>query len=80
MPKVKIRPLTIGLIVLAAVLVLIGIIYLTRTAADLPAFFPGHAAHSTRHHVKHGIAALTLAVLALVGAWVSTAPEHSKST
>ena len=74
MSKVKIRPVTIGLLILTAVLVIVGIVYITRSAADLPAFFPGHDAHSTHHHVKHGLAALTLAVLALVATWVSTAP------
>jgi hypothetical protein len=80
MSKVKIRPVTIGLLILAAVLVIVGIIYITRPAGDLPAFFPGHDAHSTHHHVKHGIAALSLAVLALVGAWVSTSPGDQPST
>ena len=77
MSNVRIRPLTIGLVLLAAVLVAIGVVYFTKTAAELPGFFPGHAAHSTRHHLKHGVAMITLALLALGAAWFTTAPEHS---
>jgi len=80
MSKIKIRPVTIGLLILAAILVIVGIVYITRSAADLPAFFPGHDAHSTHHHVKHGLAALSLAVAALVVAWVSTSPGDQPSS
>ncbi len=76
MSKFHIRPLTIVLVLLAAVLVAIGVVYFTKTAADLPSFFPGHAAHSTKHHVKHGIAMIMLAVVALGAAWFTTAPER----
>lgn len=77
MSNVRIRPLTIGFLLLAAGLVAIGVVYFTKTAAELPGFFPGHAAHSTRHHLKHGVAMITLALLALGAAWFTTAPEHS---
>jgi hypothetical protein len=77
MSNVRIRPLTIGLVLLAAVLVAIGVVYFTKTAGDLPSFFPGHAAHSTKHHVKHGIALIMLALLALGAAWFTTAPARS---
>ena len=76
MSSFRIRPLTILLVVLAAALIAVGVIYLTKTAGDLPSFFPGHAAHSAKHHYKHGLAALTLAVVALFGAWFSTAPDR----
>jgi hypothetical protein len=74
MSGVRIRPLTVLLIVLAGVLVAIAIVYFTRTATDLPSFFPGHAARSTKHHVKHGIAVLAVAVVVLIAAWFTTAP------
>jgi hypothetical protein len=77
MSKIKIRPATIGLLVLTAVLVFVGVLYILDTAANLPVFFPGHAAHSTHHHVKHGIAAFMLAAAALVAAWVTTSPERT---
>ncbi len=79
MPKMRIRPATIGLLALAVLLVVVGVVYVTTTAGNLPAFFPGHAAHSTHHHVKHGLAAFTLALVTLIGAWFTTAPERSSS-
>jgi amino acid permease len=77
--RFKIRPLTAVLIVLAVVFVALGVVYFTTTASKLPSFFPGHQAGSTRHHTKHGIAMLGLAVLALIGAWFTTSPggEHT---
>ena len=79
MSKIKIRPLTVLLFLGAAVLVVVGVLYLTDTAAHLPSFFPGHTAGSTKHHYKHGLAALTLAILALGAAWFTTAPEPPTS-
>jgi amino acid permease len=76
MANIKIRPLTIGLLVLAAVLIVVGVIYMTNTAANLPAFFPGHLAHSPHHHTKHGLAAFTLAIVVLIAAWFTTSPER----
>jgi hypothetical protein len=80
MSKIKIRPLTVLLILLAIVLAAASLLYFTKTAADLPSFFPGHAAHSTKHHVKHGLALVTLALLALGGAWFTTAPDRPNAT
>jgi hypothetical protein len=80
-PKIKVRPLTVVLVVAAVVLIAIGVYYFVTPAHDLPAFVPGHEAHGTNHHTKHGLAAIGLAVVALVGAWFTTAPDdHSKST
>jgi len=76
MSNFRIRPLTILLVVLAIALVAGGVVYFTETAHDLPAFFPGHDVHSTTHHTKHGLALITLAVLALGAAWFTTAPER----
>lgn len=59
------------LALLGVVLIVVAVVYFTSTAAHLPAFFPGHQAHSTHHHTKHGLAALIVGVLALVGAWMS---------
>jgi hypothetical protein len=73
--NVRIRPLTIVLLVIAALLVVVSVLYFARTAADLPSFFPGHAAHSSKHHLKHGLAALGLAVVVVIAAWFTTAPK-----
>jgi hypothetical protein len=79
MSRIKIRPLTVLLLVGFIVLAVIGVVYLTDTAAHLPSFFPGHTAGSAKHHYKHGLAALTLAVLALGAAWFTTAPDRPTS-
>jgi hypothetical protein len=60
-----------GLVVLGVALIVVGILYLTRTAAELSSFFPGHQAGSSHHHSKHGVLALILGLLALVGDWMS---------
>ena len=77
MSKLRIRPLTIVLIVVAAIFVVAGIVYFVRPANDLPSFMPGHATGSTKHHVKHGIAMFAVAAVALIGAWFTTAPDRS---
>ena len=59
------------LALLGVVLVIIAILYFTKTSNHLPSFFPGHDAKHAFHHTKHGIAALAVAVLALVGAWMT---------
>ncbi len=70
----------IALVVVALVFVAVGVVYFTRTAGDLPAFFPGHEDGSTKHHTKHGIAMIGLAVLALTGAWMASGPSTESST
>jgi cytochrome b561 len=71
------RPLTWLLIAVALVLVVVAVVYFVTPANQLPSLFPGDDAHLTKHHTKHGIAVLGLAVLALVGAWFSSAPARS---
>lgn len=81
MPAIKIRPLTILFLVIAAACTAAGIYYFVTPAHSLPAFVPGHEAHGTNHHIKHGIAMIGLAVLALIGAWFTTAPDrHADSS
>jgi hypothetical protein len=60
-----------ALTVVGGFLIVVAVVYLTKTAAQLPSFFPGHQAGSTKHHSKHGLAALILGLLCLVGAWMS---------
>jgi hypothetical protein len=75
--RIQIRPLTIALVVLAALFVVAGFVYFTTEAKSLPAFFPGHDATLAGKHTKHGIAMFGLAVLSLIGAWFTTAPGES---
>ena len=75
MSRIQIKPLTIALVVLAALFVVAGIVYFTTDAKSLPAFFPGHDAHLASKHTKHGLAMFSLAVVSLIGAWFTTAPS-----
>jgi amino acid permease len=75
----KFRPLTAVCLALAIAFVIIGIVYFTSTASALPSFLPGHQAGSAHHHTKHGIAMIGLAVLAVIGAWFTTAPGARSS-
>jgi amino acid permease len=62
----------------AAVCVVVAIAYFAQTASHLPSFLPGHQAGSTRHHIKHGIAAVAVAVVAVLGAWMLTGPAGDR--
>ena len=64
------KPLVIGCIVLAVLFVGLAVVYFTKTAQDLPSWLPGHQAGSTRHHVKHGVAMIALALASVVGVWM----------
>jgi hypothetical protein len=74
--QTRIRPLTAALVLAALALVALGIYYLMTPASSLPSFVPGHEAGSTHHHVKHGLAAFGVALVALIGAWFTTAPKR----
>ena len=76
--RIEVRPLTIVLLLIAVLFVLAGIYYLVTPAKDLASIVPGHDASTTRHHVKHGIAMFGLAVVAIIGAWFTTAPRDDR--
>jgi hypothetical protein len=59
----------VGLLLLA-----VAVVYFAEPAGSLPSFFPGHEAGSGHHHVKHGIAALVLAIVCFIFAWFQTEP------
>ncbi len=72
----------LALIVVGAILVALGVMYLTITAPNLPGFVPGHVDHArhARHYSKRGVAALVLSVVAFVGAYlVSRAPSRTSA-
>lgn len=73
-------PVTIGLILLGAVLVIVGVVYFVDTAAHLPSFFPGHQAGETKHHIKHGLLALVLGVVCWAGAWLSSGTKPAPTS
>jgi hypothetical protein len=72
----KNRKLIAPAIVVGLLLIVVAIVYFVDSASALPSFFPGHAAGSSHHHVKHGVAALVVGLLCLVLAWFQTGPSR----
>ena len=70
----KRRSLIWPAIALGIVFIIVAIVYLADTADALPSFFPGHEAGSSRHHVKHGIAAFAVGLGCFVFAWFQSGP------
>jgi hypothetical protein len=64
-------------IVAGLALFVIAGIYFAEPAKSLPSFFPGHAAGSTTHHVKHGVAAVVVGLALIVFAWFATGPRKT---
>ena len=67
-----------------AIGVLIGIVchgfallYWTTPAGSLPAWLPGFAAGSAVVHVKHGVAALIVALAGFIFAWFSSGKKKA---
>jgi hypothetical protein len=58
------------------VFLVIAVVYWIDTAHALPSFFPGHSsAPTSHHHIKHGIAALVVALACFVFAWFQSGPK-----
>lgn len=55
--------------ILGIIFIIVGVMYFTQTAGNLPSFFPGHEANSPAHHTKHGIAAIVVGIACFVFAW-----------
>jgi hypothetical protein len=70
--------LTIGLAVLGFVFVVIGVVYVTHSAATLPSMFPGHQAGSTHHHLKHATAMFGLAIVSWIAAWLLSGQRSTR--
>jgi len=75
-PRFVLRPPAVALIVAGFALIALALVYFVTPAHQLPSLLPGHDA-TNRHHIKHGLAMLTLAAAAWVGAWFSSAPAPS---
>jgi hypothetical protein len=59
-------------------LIAVAIVYWVEPANSLPSFFPGNDAHSTTHHIKHGIAAFLLGLAVLAFAWFQSGGDKRK--
>ncbi len=71
--------LIIPAIILGIVFLAIAVVYFAEPAKSLPSFVPGHEAGSSRHHIKHGIAAAVLGVGSFIFAWFQTGPKKIAS-
>jgi hypothetical protein len=76
-PERNNRLLTVLAVVAGVVLLVLAVLYFAEPAKSLPSFVPGHQAGSTHHHVKHGIAALIVALGCFVFAWFQTGPPRA---
>jgi hypothetical protein len=65
----KHRSLIVPAIVVGIVFLALAVVYWVDSAGSLPSFLPGHAAGSSHHHIKHGIAAAVVGLGCLTYAW-----------
>lgn len=63
--------------IVAALFVILAVVYFTTPADHLPAFMPGHDAAMTRTHFKHGLAALFLGFGCIAFGWFQGGPKKS---
>jgi hypothetical protein len=73
------KPLFVPLIALGVIFVGLAIYYWVTPAGSLPHFFPGYQSGSTHVHLKHGLAALILAVGCGILAWFSLGKKPATS-
>jgi protein-S-isoprenylcysteine O-methyltransferase Ste14 len=71
------KPVIAATVVAGVALLVVAGIYFADSASALPSFFPGHQAGSSTHHVKHGIAAVIVALALFAFAWFSTGPRKT---
>ena len=71
------RLVSIGAVVVGVLLLVVAVTYWVEPASSLPGLFPGHEAGSDHHHVKHGIAALVVALGLFAFAWFQTGPRSA---
>ena len=71
----RISPISWALIVVGVLLIVVGVIYMTKSPLDLPGFLPGAVAHARKgatykqKYTKRGVAALIVAVGCFAGAF-----------
>jgi uncharacterized iron-regulated membrane protein len=75
------KPLVILFIIAGILFLALAIYYWVTPAGSLPHGFPGYIANASEKHLKHGLAALVLALGAWVLAWfLSGKKDESVST
>ena len=74
----KRRNLIAPAIALGVLFTALAVLYFVDSAGSLPSFIPGHEAGSGHHHIKHGIAAVVVALGCFVFAWFQTEPSGGR--
>lgn len=65
----------VGLIVLAGLAIIGGVLYVVEPAKSLPSVMPGHVSGLTAHRWHRGVAAFVLALILLVIAYFVARPS-----
>ncbi len=74
------KKIVVTLLVIAAVLLTaVAIYYWVTPAGSLPHFVPGYEVGSSHKHLKHGLAAIILAIGCAILAWFSSGKKESTS-
>jgi drug/metabolite transporter (DMT)-like permease len=78
------RVLAIVAAIAGVLLLVVAGVYIAEPAHALPSFFPGHVGAGDseygHHHIKHGIAALAVALAAFAYAWFNTGPKAAAAS
>jgi uncharacterized membrane protein len=68
-------PIVLLALILGLIFAMLGVYYFMTPADQLAAFIPGYDPAMTTIHLKHGIAAIVLAVACFIFAWFKSAPK-----
>ena len=69
------KPLVAIAVIVGILFVVIAFVYWFTKSGSLPHFFLGFVAGSTVIHIKHGLAAIIIAILLFIYAWFASAPK-----
>ena len=58
--------IAVVLLLVGALIIVLGVLYLTQPAHSLPTFIPGYVAHANGKHPKRGIASLIVGGVVLI--------------
>lgn len=71
------RGLITLLLLIALVALVVGVFYFATPADKIPSWLPGRVTTSTAHHVRRATAAIVVAVLFAIAAWLAARRPRS---
>jgi hypothetical protein len=71
--------LVIVLVILAILSAIVAVVYFTKTAGNLPHFYPGYTKGSAHKHLKHGVVFAGLAIELLLGSRMASGNKAETS-